>query len=136
VRETPPRIETRERIVVRDVPIERTTVETRDAPPLPAPASASEERTAAAAGATRATKAERVAVTTTRTVTAAAARPAAALPALPMPAEPAAPRERDVHITIGRIDVRAVTPPPRERPRPSAPPALTLDEYLAQRSGR
>ena len=47
------------------------------------------------------------------------------------------PTERDVHITIGRIDVRALTPPPlRERPAAKEPKALTLDEYLAKRSRR
>jgi len=48
-----------------------------------------------------------------------------------------APPERDVHITIGRIDVRAVTAPPaRERQAPKSPRTLSLDEYLAQRSRR
>jgi len=44
--------------------------------------------------------------------------------------------ERDVHITIGRIDVRAVTPPSRERPAAKPPRTLTLDEYLSQRGRR
>jgi hypothetical protein len=45
-----------------------------------------------------------------------------------------------VHVSIGRVDVRAIAPeplfPPR-RPRPPAPgPSLSLDEYLKSRSGR
>jgi len=47
------------------------------------------------------------------------------------PAEPAV-----IRVTIGRIEVRATTPPlpaaPRTRPRG---PALTLDDYLEQRNG-
>lgn len=51
---------------------------------------------------------------------------------------PAVTPEPDIHITIGRIDVRAVTPastttppPPRRDPRPKT---LSLEEYLAQRN--
>ena len=45
--------------------------------------------------------------------------------------------EPTVHVTIGRIDVRAVpTPAPPEPRRPGrSGPALSLDEYLKQRSG-
>lgn len=49
-----------------------------------------------------------------------------------------APREPDVHITIGRIDVRAATTAAPVRTvaprRESRPTTLTLEEYLAQRS--
>jgi hypothetical protein len=43
-----------------------------------------------------------------------------------------------VHVTIGRIEVRAITP--KEAPAPSAPsprsePTLSLDEYLKRRAG-
>lgn len=44
---------------------------------------------------------------------------------------------RPVHITIGRIEVRAVHPPPepvRHRPAPAAP-KISLEEYLKQRNG-
>jgi hypothetical protein len=44
-----------------------------------------------------------------------------------------------VHVTIGRIDVRAITPPPSSRPaRRHVPPrpSLSLDDYLKQRSSR
>ena len=44
---------------------------------------------------------------------------------------------RPVHITIGRIEVRAVHPPPqpvRRRPAPAAP-KISLEEYLKQRHG-
>ena len=46
---------------------------------------------------------------------------------------------RTVHVTIGRVDVRAVVPTPaapRTRTRAAAPAAsLSLEEYLKQRSG-
>ena len=43
-----------------------------------------------------------------------------------------------VRIHIGRIDVRAITPPPPQPASKPAPaqPRLTLDEYLRQREGR
>jgi hypothetical protein len=44
---------------------------------------------------------------------------------------------RPVHITIGRIEVRAIHPPPepvRHRPAPAAP-KISLEEYLKQRNG-
>ena len=44
-----------------------------------------------------------------------------------------------VRVTIGRIEVRAVVPPPQAPPRPAprGPAPLALDEYLEQRrSGR
>ena len=50
--------------------------------------------------------------------------------------ELAVPQAPDVHITIGRVDVRAV---PAPAPRPAAPPSrrqpLALDAYLSQRQG-
>ena len=52
------------------------------------------------------------------------------------PAAAPAQAERDVRITIGRIDVRAVTAPPRERPAPKVSRTLTLDDYLSQRGRR
>jgi hypothetical protein len=43
-----------------------------------------------------------------------------------------------IHVTIGRVEVRAVMPPPTP-PRPAAPPPaapkLSLEEYLKQRNG-
>ena len=57
--------------------------------------------------------------------------PAKTQPRASEPAEPAA-----IRVTIGRIEVRATTPPlpaaPRTRPQG---PALTLDDYLKQRNG-
>jgi hypothetical protein len=43
--------------------------------------------------------------------------------------------EPAIQVTIGRIDVRAVQPPPPARPRPGRPPApqLTVDDYVKQR---
>ena len=41
---------------------------------------------------------------------------------------------RTVHVTIGRVEVRAVAPVPEPaRPRPSNAPRLSLDDYLADR---
>nr|MDQ3744997.1 hypothetical protein [Acidobacteriota bacterium] len=41
-----------------------------------------------------------------------------------------------IRVTIGRIEVHAVTPPP-PTPKPYAPPApkLSLEEYLRQHNG-
>ena len=43
--------------------------------------------------------------------------------------------EPAIQVTIGRIDVRAVQPPPPARPRPGRPPTpqLTVDDYVKQR---
>jgi len=63
-------------------------------------------------------------------------------PQSPVPEFRPDPPERSVaptiHVTIGRIDVRAVTPPsasvaPRARART---PLKSLDEYLTQRNGK
>lgn len=42
-----------------------------------------------------------------------------------------------IKVTIGQVDVRAVTPPSAalSKPRPRPRPALSLDDYLKQRSG-
>ncbi|WP_199746994.1 hypothetical protein, partial [Corallococcus sp. AB049A] len=41
-----------------------------------------------------------------------------------------------VQVTIGRIEVRAVTPPAPARPAPArTSPSLSLDEYLRRRNG-
>jgi hypothetical protein len=53
------------------------------------------------------------------------------------------PHEEDaepqpIHITIGRIDVRAIAPPAQSRPSPAAAKrnaSLTLDDYLRRRDG-
>jgi hypothetical protein len=44
---------------------------------------------------------------------------------------------RAIHITIGRIEVRAVHPPPEPVPRRSAPasPKISLEQYLKDRNG-
>jgi len=52
------------------------------------------------------------------------------------PAPPAAPVP-DVHVAIGRIEVRLPTPPPAHPAQPGwSPPVLTLDEYLAKDAAR
>lgn len=50
---------------------------------------------------------------------------------------PAEPAETVVRVTIGRIEVRAVTeqPQPAAPSRRPSPPAMTLDDYLRDRSG-
>ena len=57
-----------------------------------------------------------------------------------MPAPESRPKSREapsVHVTIGRVEVRAHTapPPPRER-RPSVGSALSLQDYLERGGGR
>lgn len=60
--------------------------------------------------------------------------PAAVLPAMAddRPAAQAAPAAPTVHITIGRVEVRAniATPPAAPRPRTASQPALSLSDYL------
>jgi hypothetical protein len=56
--------------------------------------------------------------------------PATAPPALPVPAAPT------IHVTIGRVEVRASSAPTRrERGAARQPSVLTLDEYLRRRRG-
>ena len=61
----------------------------------------------------------------------------AAPPVPPGPAgDPAPPPEPTVHVTIGRVEIRAVTAPvPSARPA-SAARAMSLDEYLTERNQR
>lgn len=41
-----------------------------------------------------------------------------------------------IRVTIGRIEVRAITPPPARRTEPArSGPKLSLDDYLKQRTG-
>jgi hypothetical protein len=48
----------------------------------------------------------------------------------------AAPQEPVVHVSIGRIEVRAVTPPAATAPAPRRSPIMTIEEYVAKRKGR
>jgi hypothetical protein len=59
------------------------------------------------------------------------------MPASPMPVRVAEPAEPPVvHVTIGRVDVRAVLPATApEQPKPRRRPRVTLEEYLRE-SGR
>src|SRR5262249_44725584 len=41
---------------------------------------------------------------------------------------------RAIHVTMGRIEVRATPPPAPSRPTRPAPPRLSLDDYLRGRS--
>jgi hypothetical protein len=58
----------------------------------------------------------------------------APLPGVPEAPAPAAPI---IHVTIGRIEVRATAPQAAAAParRASAPAVMTLDEYLRRRDG-
>jgi hypothetical protein len=62
------------------------------------------------------------------------APPIAARPAQRPAVEPEPPV---IHVSIGRIEVRAVAPaaPTPQRPRPPLEPRLSLDEYLRRRDG-
>jgi len=44
--------------------------------------------------------------------------------------------EPTIQVTIGRIEVRATPPPPAQPPgqQRAAPPVMSLDQYLQQRS--
>ena len=56
---------------------------------------------------------------------------------LPPAPEESEPSETVVHVSIGRIDVRAAQPPaPAVRPARPAGPRLTLTDYLKRREGR
>ncbi len=63
--------------------------------------------------------------------------PATAMPERkPQPLEvEAVPRAPTIHVTIGRIEVRAAPPIASPRRTPPASPAMSLDEYLRQRRG-
>ncbi len=43
--------------------------------------------------------------------------------------------EPTIHVTIGRIEVRAVTQAVQNRPKPKGPAPMSLDEYLRRRNG-
>ena len=68
------------------------------------------------------------------------AESAAAFPAMAenaVNADAATPPAPTVHITIGRVEVRAniATPPAAPRPRPASQPALSLGDYLKRGAG-
>jgi hypothetical protein len=63
--------------------------------------------------------------------------PAVLVPRLLQPAQPVIPKPAEpvIHVTIGRVEIRAVSAPAGpERPKPSKP-ALSLSDYLHRRSG-
>ncbi|WP_457651881.1 hypothetical protein [Rhodocaloribacter sp.] len=60
-------------------------------------------------------------------------------PAFPAPAPAASPSGAApaIHVSIGRVVVRAVTPPAPSRRKEAAPPnVMTLDDYLSRRKKR
>lgn len=66
---------------------------------------------------------------------ASATKPAPMADIAPASAEPAAPA---IHITIGRVEVRAqvaAPPAPAPRPKPQSKPSLSLDDYLKRGGG-
>ena len=98
--------------------------------PLTAPAGAPKPDTAAPPAASRVIHPH---VRLPGPTTAAADAGRAASP--PVPAAAVASVPPDVHITIGRVEIRAVTPPaaPRASSRPA--PRVSLDDYLKQTAG-
>jgi len=51
------------------------------------------------------------------------------------PAESASrPAVPDIHVTIGRLEIRAAKPAQRPRRTPAQAPVMSLDEYLRQRA--
>ena len=56
---------------------------------------------------------------------------------LQMPVQSKEEREPTIHVTIGRIEVRAtLAPAPASGKERSAPRVMSLDEYLQRRTGR
>ncbi len=51
-----------------------------------------------------------------------------------VPETPAEPPS--IRVTIGRVEVRAVSPPPPAEPPPPAKPRISLDDYLRSHRGR
>jgi hypothetical protein len=56
-------------------------------------------------------------------------------PAPPEIARPAAAESPTIHVTIGRVEIRAATAPPVPRRASPRPPAMSLEQYLKQRRG-
>lgn len=52
----------------------------------------------------------------------------------PTPAAAAASPAPAIHVTIGRVEVRATPPAAKERPHRSQSPVMSLDDYLRQRA--
>jgi hypothetical protein len=53
------------------------------------------------------------------------------------PLQPERPQETTIHVSIGRIEVRAVQPAQEAKPRePAKPAVMSLDEYLRSRRSR
>jgi hypothetical protein len=65
------------------------------------------------------------------------AAPARLVPTIAWPQPPGPSPEPTVHVTIGRIDIRAVTPGPRDRAAKAEKPTgiMSLDEYVERRRG-
>jgi hypothetical protein len=53
----------------------------------------------------------------------------------PFQREPAPHAETTVHVSIGRIEVRAAVAPPRRERAKAASPVMSLEEYLRTRAG-
>jgi hypothetical protein len=48
---------------------------------------------------------------------------------------PAVPESPTIHVTIGRVEIRAAVPAPAVRKAQSRPPGMSLEQYLKQRRG-
>ena len=55
--------------------------------------------------------------------------------AVPDIERPAVPEGPTIHVTIGRVEIRAAVPAPAVRKAQSRPPAMSLEQYLKQRKG-
>jgi hypothetical protein len=49
--------------------------------------------------------------------------------------QPAAAESQTIHVTIGRVEIRAAAAPPLPRKASPRPPAMSLEQYLKQRRG-
>jgi len=50
------------------------------------------------------------------------------------PIRPLPPASPTINVTIGRVEIRAVSPPAQQQAKPKPPTVLSLEDYLRQRS--
>jgi hypothetical protein len=61
--------------------------------------------------------------------------PRALVAAIPPAVAAPPPPEPTIHVTIGRVEVRATPPAAADAPAPAAPAVVGLDDYLRRRGG-
>lgn len=61
------------------------------------------------------------------------AAPETIFPVVEPPVSAPPPSPPRIHVTIGRIEIRAITAPPSVKPAPARKTGMSLDEYLRQR---